>query len=56
MWCSETADVWDNHKPPFDAAKRTLYVMLRQQNRPLDFVLDGDDLKPFKTLSCATPT
>lgn len=50
IWCSDTADVWDNHQAPFDAAKRTLYIMLRHMNRPLDFVLDGDDLKPYKTL------
>jgi len=50
IWCSETADVWDNHKAPFDAAKRTLYIMLRQMQRPVDFVLDGDDLKPYQTV------
>jgi hypothetical protein len=50
IWCSETADVWDDHKAPFDVAKRTLYVMLRHQQTLLDFVVDGDDLKSYKVL------
>src|SRR5262249_12157951 len=50
MWCSETADGWDNHRPPFDAAKRCLYAMLRQQRAALDFVVDGDDLAPYQVL------
>src|SRR5262249_18051914 len=44
------ADVWDNHWPPFDAAKRCLYIALRHQQIPLDFVVDGDDLKNYKVL------
>ena len=50
LWCSETADVWDDHKAPFDVAKRTLYIMLRHGGVPLDFVVDGDDLKSFGVL------
>jgi hypothetical protein len=50
IWCSETADVWDNHRSPFDAAKRCLYIALRHQQIPLDFVVDGDDLKSYKVL------
>jgi hypothetical protein len=50
LWCSETADVWNNHKSPFDAAKRCLYAMLRHAELPLDFVVDGDDLQAYKVL------
>jgi hypothetical protein len=50
LWCSETADVWNDHKVPFDVAKRTLYITLRHQQTPLDFVVDGDDLKSYKVL------
>ncbi|HMF17175.1 MAG TPA: hypothetical protein VKE98_08210, partial [Gemmataceae bacterium] len=50
IWCSETADVWDNHRAPFDAAKRCLYIALRHQQIPLDFVVDGDDLKGYQHL------
>jgi hypothetical protein len=50
IWCSETADVWDNHRAPFDAAKRCLYIALRHQQIPLDFVVDGDELQAYKVL------
>jgi hypothetical protein len=50
LWCSEAADVWEDHKSPFDAAKRCLYIAIRHQQVPLDFVVDGDDLKPYKVL------
>ncbi len=50
LWCSETADVWDDHRAPFDCAKRTLYIAIRHQQVPLDFVVDGDDLKSYKVL------
>jgi hypothetical protein len=50
IWCSETADVWDDHKPPFDVAKRTLYIYLRHRQLPIDFVVDGDDLQAYQTL------
>jgi hypothetical protein len=53
IWCSETADVWDNHRAPFDAAKRCLYIALRHQQIPLDFVADGDELKGYHLL-CLT--
>jgi hypothetical protein len=53
IWCSETADVWDNHRSPFDAAKRCLYIALRHQQIPLDFVVDGDQLKYYKALFLA---
>ena len=50
LWCSETADVWNDHRPPFDVAKRALYLAIRQQQTPLDFVVDGDDLASYKVL------
>lgn len=50
LWCSEAADVWRDHKSPFDAAKRALYLAIRQQQTPLDFVVDGDDLGSYKAL------
>lgn len=50
LWFSETGDVWDNHKAPFDVAKRCLYCVIRQHQVPLDFVVEGDDLKDYQTL------
>lgn len=50
LWCSEAADVWHDHKAPFDAAKRALYLAIRQQQTPLDFVADGDELSSYKVL------
>lgn len=50
LWCSEASDVWDDQRAPFDAAKRCLYIALRHQQLPLDIVVEGDDLKPYKIL------
>jgi hypothetical protein len=50
MWCSETADVWGDDKAPFAAARRTLYLAVRHAQIPLDFVVEGDDLKPYQAL------
>ncbi|MFO0965779.1 MAG: beta-galactosidase trimerization domain-containing protein [Gemmataceae bacterium] len=50
IWASETGDVWDNHKPPFESGIRTLYVMLRQLGRQVDFAVEGDDLTTYKLL------
>lgn len=50
MFFSEASDVWDDLKPPFAAAKRTLWSMIRHQQTPLDFVVEGDDLKDRKVL------
>jgi hypothetical protein len=50
LWFSEAGDVWDNHRAPFDVAKRTLYIAVRQQQLPLDVVVDGDDLKGYQLL------
>ncbi len=54
LWFSETGDVWDNTRSPFDAAKRTLYLAVRHQQIPLDVVVEADalagDLKPYRLL------
>lgn len=53
LWFSEAGDVWHNNKSPFDAGKRTLYIAIRQQQLPLDMIVDGDDLKSYKVLYLA---
>lgn len=54
LWFSETSDIWDDNAAPFAAAKRCLYVAIRHQQVPLDFVIDEDalagDLKNYKLL------
>jgi hypothetical protein len=50
LWFSEAADVWDDNRAPFDAAKRTLYAAIRHQQLPLDCVTEGDDLSGYKVL------
>jgi hypothetical protein len=50
MFFSEASDVWNNHRPPFDVAKRCLYWMIRQSQEPLDFVVEGDDLRAYEVL------
>lgn len=42
LWFSETGDIWGDNKPPFGAAKRCLYIGIRHQQLPLDFVIDED--------------
>jgi hypothetical protein len=49
IFCSETADVWDNNRAPFGAAKRCLYWMIRG-GEPLDFVVEGDGLGAYEVL------
>src|SRR5262249_13422346 len=50
LWFSEAADVWDDNRAPFDVAKRCLYSLLRYRDVPLDVVVEGDDLTPYKGL------
>jgi hypothetical protein len=50
LWFSEAADVWDDNDGPFGPAKRTLYIAARHQQLPLDVVVEGDDLKPYRVL------
>jgi hypothetical protein len=50
LWFSETADVWDDYQKSLGVGKRSLYIAIRHQQIPLDCVLDGDDLKPYKAL------
>ncbi len=53
LWFSEAADVWDDYQHSFGAGKRSLYIAIRQQQLPLDCVLEGDDLKGLKVLYLA---
>lgn len=53
LWFSDAADVWDDNRSPFDAAKRTLYVGIRHQQLPLDVVVEGDDLSAYKIIYLA---
>src|SRR5207237_2589766 len=57
LWFSETADIWDDDRPPFDAAKRTLYLAIRHQQLPLDVVVEADalagELRQYKLLYLA---
>jgi hypothetical protein len=50
LWFSEAADVWNDNRPPFDAAKRCLYIAVRHQGLSLDVVTEGDDLKSYQVL------
>jgi len=53
LWFSEAGDVWHNNRSPLDAAKRTLYIAIRQQQMPLDVIVDGDPLAGYKVLYLA---
>ena len=53
LWFSDAADVWDDNRSPFDAAKRTLYIAIRHQQLPLDVVVEGDDLSAYKVIYLA---
>jgi hypothetical protein len=54
LWFSETSDIWNGRRPPFDTAKRALYIAVLHQQLPLDFVVEADalagDLKGYKVL------
>jgi hypothetical protein len=54
LWFSETGDIWNNNRSPFDAAKRSLYIAVRHQQLPLDIVVDADAksdaLKSYRVL------
>jgi hypothetical protein len=57
LWLSRTGDVWDDNAAPFGAAKRALYIAIRHQQLPLDFVTESDaladDLRGYKVLYLA---
>lgn len=53
LWFSEAADVWGDYDRSLGAGKRSLYIAIRHQQAPLDCVLDGDSLKPYKVLFLA---
>ena len=42
LWFSETSDIWGDNEGSFAAAKRTLYTAIRQQEIPLDFLVEAD--------------
>lgn len=44
LWFSETGDIWGDSRGSFAAAKRGLYIAIRQQQIPLDFVVEQDAL------------
>ncbi|MGE0609357.1 MAG: beta-galactosidase trimerization domain-containing protein [Pirellulales bacterium] len=44
LWFSETADIWHDNAGSFAAAKRALYTSLRQQQLPVDVVVEQDAL------------
>src|SRR5205823_8151271 len=56
LWFSQTGDIWNNNRNPFDAAKRSLYIAIRHQQLPLDILVDADaiagggGLKPYQVL------
>ncbi len=50
LFRSEAADVWEDLRTPFDAHLRALYVALRQDQVPLDVVVEGDALGSYQAL------
>lgn len=57
LWFSETGDIWGDSHGSFAAAKRCLYIMLRNSQMPLDVVVEQDaldgTLDRYKTLVLA---
>jgi len=57
LWFSETGDIWNDRRPPFDTDKRALYIAILHQQLPLDFVVDEDalvgDLNDYRVLYLA---
>ncbi len=54
LWFSETGDIWGDSHGSLAAGKRALYTAIRQQQIPLDFVVEQDaldgTLSKYKTL------
>lgn len=44
LWFSQTSDIWGDTKGSFGASKRALYLAIRHQQLPLDFVIEADAL------------
>ncbi|MDA1017259.1 MAG: beta-galactosidase trimerization domain-containing protein, partial [Planctomycetota bacterium] len=44
LWFSETGDIWGDSHGSLAAGKRALYIAIRQQQLPLDFVVEQDAL------------
>ena len=53
LWFSETGDIWNDNRAPFDMAKRALYLAIRHQQLPLDVVVEGDDLRSYRVIYLA---
>lgn len=57
LWFSEAADIWDDNRDPFTAAKRNLYIAIRHAQLPLDMVVEDDatngDLAGYKMIYLA---
>lgn len=41
---SETGDIWDNNSGSFASGKRSLYILLKNQQFPVDFITEEDIL------------
>jgi hypothetical protein len=50
LWFSETGDIWDDNNGSFGPAKSALYLAVRQQQVPLDIVIEGDSLDAYRVL------
>ncbi len=50
LWFSEAGDIWKDNRPPFAAAKRTLYIAMRHQQLPVDVVVEDDPLEKYQIL------
>jgi hypothetical protein len=53
LWFSETGDIWNNNRLPFEMGKRTLCIAIRHQQVPMDVVVEGDALAAYKILFLA---
>ncbi|HON05774.1 MAG TPA: beta-galactosidase trimerization domain-containing protein [bacterium] len=42
LWFSETADIWSDNEGSFAAGKRSFYITIRNNQIPLDFIVEQD--------------
>ncbi len=45
LWFSETADIWSDNAGSFAAGKRSLYIAVRNNQIPLDFIVEQDAIE-----------
>ncbi len=54
LWMSEIGDIWSDNEGSFTAGKRSLYIAIRNNQIPLDFIVDQDlsdgTISRYKTL------